>query len=81
MEEMGKPVLCCLDYIQQGMVNHWRFLSQEMIGSGLCISKITLAADVCVCVCVCVCVFDACKWARNWYPTWKIKPQTQMQRL
>ena len=55
MEEMGKPVLCCLDFIQQGMVNHWRFLSQEMIGSGLCISKITLAADVCVCVCVCVC--------------------------
>ena len=56
MEEMGKPVLCCLDFIQQGMTNHWRFLSQEVIGSGLCISKITLAGDVCVCVCVCVCI-------------------------
>ena len=77
MEEMGNPVLCGLDFIQQGMANHWRFLSQEIIGSGLCISKITLAADLHVCTCV----FDAWKWARNWYPTWKIKPQTQMQWL
>lgn len=54
MEGMGKPVLCGLDFIQQGMANHWRFLSQEIIGSGLCISEITLAADMCVCACVCL---------------------------
>ena len=54
MEGMGKPVLCGLDFIQQGMANHWRFLSQGIIGSGLCISKITLATDMYVCACVCL---------------------------
>lgn len=33
-----------------GMANYWRFLSQGIIWSGLCLSKITLATELCMCV-------------------------------